>query len=761
MNGNQMDTNCIGILNATAVNVSGKNISNLSGIQYFDNLTRLNCESNQLSSLPTLPSALYTLICKNNQLITLPILPNSMDSLWCDINQLSSLPNLPNTLTFLICSFNQLNYLPALSNSLIALYCDNNQLSSLPVLPNTLTLLRCRNNQIISLPALSNSITFFDCSSNQLSNLPALPNSLTNLFCGYNQINSLPPLPNSLLQLACNYNQIVSLPQVPSTLLELFCGYNQLNSLPEVPNVMQRLDIRNNNIICLTNLPILSFGGSANISNNPLTCVPNQTSYSLGLPLCTDNDQINNPNNCQSVANIIGNVYEDLNSNCTYNITDLNIQNIPIKLYDNQNNLLALSYTVNGEYSFTALQPDSFVVKINNLALPLSMSCGQTNAQNVTLNSINQTISNVNFPVLCSSAFDIKVHSVTRQGWVFPGQVQRVNTHIANDINWYNLNCGNTTYSGTVTINVNGPVTYVAPALGALTPTVSGNTFTYNISNFNDITPTSFGLKLMTDTTAQAGQQICVHVIISITPTDADTTNNEYTFCYNVVNSYDPNMKEVYPTNVLPGYNDWFTYTIHFQNTGTAPAFNIRLRDTLDTQLDINTFEFLGASHTATTSLNGRNLSVRFNNIMLPDSTSNYQGSMGYYQYRIKPLQNLPNGTNVKNTAYIYFDYNAPIITNTTQNNFDVLTGNRTIASFGKQNGEAISIYPNPSTGILNVECSNLNTNSRIEIINLLGEVVLSEKLLIHHSKFNIQNLPKGVYYCKVNGSAVVKLVKE
>jgi uncharacterized repeat protein (TIGR01451 family) len=75
-----------------------------------------------------------------------------------------------------------------------------------------------------------------------------------------------------------------------------------------------------------------------------------------------------------------------------------------------------------------------------------------------------------------------------------------------------------------------------------------------------------------------------VHVEINPTPLDGDTSNNVYDFCYKVVNSYDPNMKEVYPVNVLPGYDDWFTYTIHFQNTGNAPAFNIRLRDTLDAQ---------------------------------------------------------------------------------------------------------------------------------------------------------------------------------
>jgi uncharacterized repeat protein (TIGR01451 family) len=151
-------------------------------------------------------------------------------------------------------------------------------------------------------------------------------------------------------------------------------------------------------------------------------------------------------------------------------------------------------------------------------------------------------------------------------------------------------------------------------------------------------------LIFQTDSNAQTINSICVNVEISTTPQDADTSNNVYNFCYNVLNSYDPNMKEVYPVDVLPGYDDWFTYTIHFQNTGNAPAFNIRLRDTIDTNLDINSFEILGYSHPANVTLSGNKLTVKFNSIRLPDSATDFEGSMGYFQYRLKPLTNLPNG---------------------------------------------------------------------------------------------------------------------
>jgi uncharacterized repeat protein (TIGR01451 family) len=516
--------------------------------------------------------------------------------------------------------------------------------------------------------------------------------------------------------------------------------------------------IQNNNISCINNLPQTNINCiCADISNNPLTCVPNQTHYSLGLPLCTENDQINNPNNCVGV-NITGNVFTDINSNCVYNTTDWNAENIPVKLYDTQNNLKQISYTINGVYSFAALQSDTFIVKVNNIVLPIDMACNQANNQTVHLDSTNQTISNINFPVLCDSAFDLVVHSVTSQGWIFPGQVHTLNTNLANDVNWYNLNCDSANYSGTVTINVSGPVTYVAPGYGALTPIVSGITFTYSITDFNALTTESFGLHLMTDTTAQANDQICVHIEISPNPIDADTTNNVYDFCYNVVNSYDPNMKEVYPVNVLPGYDDWFTYTIHFQNTGNAPAFNIRLRDTLDTQLDLNTFEVLGYSHPANVGISGNILTVRFNNIMLPDSTSDYEGSMGYFQYRIKPTPNLPNGSQISNTAYIYFDFNAPIITNTTENNFDITVS----ATNLKLNPESFEIYPNPSTGVFTIK--DAKNIQRVEVYNVMGQeiaVFAGDNTNKVSKQINLSNYSKGIYFAKINGSVVIKLVKE
>jgi uncharacterized repeat protein (TIGR01451 family) len=674
--------------------------------------------------------------------------------LECNGNQLTSLPILPNSLVLLGYGNNQITNHPILPNALKTLDCSLNQLTSLPLLPNSLVSLTCGQNPLTSLPVLPNSLKDLFCTQTQLTNISVLPDSLEILNIPYNNITSLPALPNSLKKLLCYNNLLQNLPILPANLKELNCGFNQLTYLPSLPDTMLQFKIQNNNISCISHLPEITSGSFfyVSIQNNLFTCVPNQTFYSLGLPLCLENDTANNPNNCPSLSNISGYVFTDQNNNCTYNIGDIGTSNIGVKLIDSLNNLVSQNFLINGTYGFTVNQPGTYKVILQDNYLPVTLACAQPDSQIVNVVSTSIAVSNVNFPIECDTLFDIKTQSIVSQGWVFPGQIHTLYTNIVTNETWYNLLCDTTIYNGSVSITFSGPVHFVSASNNALLPQINGNTFVYSIPDFNNLTTQSFGLQFLTDTTAQVGDQICVHVEINPTPLDADTTNNVYDFCYQVVNSYDPNMKEVYPVNVLPGYDDWFTYTIHFQNTGNAPAFNIRLRDTLDANLDINTFELLCYSHPANISLNGNILTVRFNNIMLPDSTTDYEGSMGYFQYRLKPLAALTAGTHIENTAYIYFDYNAPIVTNTTVNNveFPVKVTNAFLEE------TKYVLYPNPSAGMFMFK-DNKNIKT-VEVYNMMGELVLSQG---NAKVINLQGFSRGIYMAKINGSQVCRLVKE
>src|SRR5687768_16003435 len=54
MNGSMMDTTCNAVMNVTSLYPYNRNISDLTGAQYFDKVAILDCSRNKLSTLPPL-----------------------------------------------------------------------------------------------------------------------------------------------------------------------------------------------------------------------------------------------------------------------------------------------------------------------------------------------------------------------------------------------------------------------------------------------------------------------------------------------------------------------------------------------------------------------------------------------------------------------------------------------------------------------------------------------------------------------------------
>ncbi|MEJ8803824.1 DUF7619 domain-containing protein [Pontibacter sp. H249] len=145
--------------------------------------------------------------------------------------------------------------------------------------------------------------------------------------------------------------------------------------------------------------------------------------------------------------------------------------------------------------------------------------------------------------------------------------------------------------------------------------------------------------------------------------------------CLPIIDSFDPNDKLVSPVGLTEeNYTPTgatLKYKIRFQNTGTDVAYRVVVVDTLSEQLDLSTLQLGSTSHTARFEVSGKGkpvLTWTFDNIMLPDSTTNEPASHGYIQFSIKPKADLPAKTAVENFADIFFDYNSPVRTNTTVN---------------------------------------------------------------------------------------------
>jgi len=110
----------------------------------------------------------------------------------------------------------------------------------------------------------------------------------------------------------------------------------------------------------------------------------------------------------------------------------------------------------------------------------------------------------------------------------------------------------------------------------------------------------------------------------------------------------------------------------------------------------------------------------------------------------------LPLGTQIQNTAHIYFDYNAPIVTNTTINEFT-----QTVSIKENKQLSSITIYPNPSTGkyYITLQETINSTQYNLEVYNLLGELILNQKIQSQTTQIDLSQYPQGTYILKASGA--------
>lgn len=236
---------------------------------------------------------------------------------------------------------------------------------------------------------------------------------------------------------------------------------------------------------------------------------------------------------------------------------------------------------------------------------------------------------------------------------------------------------------------------------------------------------------------------------------DCALWNNQDTLHQVVGNSYDPNAKTVsLPEKISADTQDEFLYTIYFQNTGTAPAQDIYIIDTLSDNLDWSSFQFIRSSHVVGISDLGNGVKkFYFDGIWLPDSSTNFAESNGFVAFKIKEKPNNSAGTEVFNTGYIYFDQNAPIVTNTTYNiNLDNL-GLEDLANEVK-----VKLFPNPANESIKIEAEN--RIDRVDIYSVDGKLCWSSQPNESEVKLNISDFNSGLYLVRVRSQEVTKTLR-
>jgi len=239
---------------------------------------------------------------------------------------------------------------------------------------------------------------------------------------------------------------------------------------------------------------------------------------------------------------------------------------------------------------------------------------------------------------------------------------------------------------------------------------------------------------------------------ISVVPPDDDDDFMEID-CSQIVASYDPNEKYVIPQGLFSEHfidsTTMLEYKICFQNTGTAPAQKVIIDDILSEYLNIETLNMMSASHPYTLEIIDANiLRWTFENINLPDSTTNEPESHGFVKFKIEQQAENQIFTEITNSAAIFFDYNSAVFTNEVFNTIgkmdEVVSVKPDINV--KQN---VNIFPNPASDYI-----IFKVNSDIydvELYDTYGRIIRNFKgISSAEYKISTSSISNGVYYYRV-----------
>lgn len=281
-------------------------------------------------------------------------------------------------------------------------------------------------------------------------------------------------------------------------------------------------------------------------------------------------------------------------------------------------------------------------------------------------------------------------------------------------------NIGNQPAYGTLQFTYDGSVMALANAGGGVS---SPGSLTFTYDGYPITTTWEYNVEFVLNTPT-ANPPLNSGDVLTFTATmtgsmgtDENQEDNTFTLHQTVFNSMDPNDKTCLEgTTIDPSMaGKYVHYLIRFENTGTANAQNIVVKDVIDTtKYDVSSLIPLDGSHPFTTRITSTNkVEFIFENIQLPFDDANNDG---FVVFKIKTKPTLVAGNTFSNAASIYFDYNAPIVTN---------TATTTLQALGASDFDFdryFTIWPNPTSDILHIEGTSEVRSA--EVYDLRGRLI-------------------------------------
>ncbi len=731
-------------INAAFVNFPETDFSGLSALEDFS-FWESSFPSLDLSNLSNLKS-IYTTAGPDASLTTVNVSGlTNLESLTVSEFGLTSLDlsDLVN-LKGLSCYDNQLTSLDLSHNNLLTgLECNNNLFTSLEISNLTqLTSLNCGDNQLTNLDVThSPLLEYLHCYNNQLTDLD-LSNGehIRMLYCGSNQLTALDA--SHLLQLGwigANGNLFT----------ELDLSYSQWPYWEEMilsdnPNLTY-LNVKNG-----ANMTF-PFGNIFSVENCPnlrYICADEMNFYRLSHYV-TD-AQVSSY--CSFTP---GGAYNTISGKLTFDLNDNGCDagdvlslNSKMKITSNTGNGVTFA-NATGDYAFyTAAGNFTVSPDFENPYFTVSPASALVNFP--TMDSLTQT----------------QDFCITRNGIHNDVEITIVPTRVARpgfdtDYRLVFKNKGSQTLSGDINFTFDDTVLDVVSTAPAASQSLNNLSWAY--SDLLPFESRSVYVSLNVNSpqeTPSVNIGDILNFSASINPVSGDETIADNSFILNEVvrGSFDPNDKTCLEGDTMTPeqVGKYLHYLIRFQNSGTAPAENIVVKDIIDTEkYEISSLELVSSSHPHQTRISGNKVEFIFEGINLPTESEDEPASHGYVAFKIKTKENLVLGNEVSNIADIYFDYNFPITT---------APATTTVALLGKNNFEdkTVSVYPNPVQNKLQISAKD-NIHS-VQLFDLQGRLIRTATTNNVNVTFDMSGHATGVYFVKIHtgkGVKTEKIIKE
>ena len=472
----------------------------------------------------------------------------------------------------------------------------------------------------------------------------------------------------------------------------------------------------------------------------PSSCYSYVITINAGDTLCGFNFGI-----LYNTSTVSGKLFFDSNSNGTFDSGEFGISNQAIQVgpyttYTNSQGNYSVLVPI-GNYNITYTPAGAF-----------SSGVVTNPGLNVSVTAAGTTYPNRNIGLYLppgQTDLSVTIHPSTTVTPGFPA--------------WYSIyvcNNGPTPTAANLTMQYDAVLTPISQNPTASSVNTSTQTLTWNLPVIN---PGSCSYVWVNFNAAVGiplgGNTFELAAVVPTNGIDNNLSNNTDTIHQIVVGSWDPNNKVVDYTNIpnSPDYqmesgvnpDQEIRYTVNFQNTGTAPAYNVVVEDAISSNLNIGTYQFVGSSHNCLILGSGYQRTYKFLNIMLPDSNSNEPASHGSLSYKIQAIPGLLPGEQILDHAEIYFDFNAPIITNDALVTIVGLTSNQSPVKTSTQ------VYPNPANDLINASLFIKQAGPvTIQMMDISGKVVLEKLVNLYEGnqliQLELEGYSEGLYLIQV-----------